>query len=149
MSTKTFKDIDQLRQLQVKTLNECVNLAIEYKGDGRKGITLAPSDIPALALAEMQAAGFDAEMAVEGDANDHFSLAVHHLTRGLEEQARATAEAREQAELEALALVFLRIAQDHNNVPLTESWEGFLDAGTKLLYVKTAQKARELAQEGK
>jgi len=147
VSTKTFESIDQTRQLQVKPLHECVTLVIEYKGAGRKGITLAPSDIPALALAEMQAAGF-----TEDDRDDtgltHFAIASMNLRMGIELQERATAEVREQAELEALALeLFNRWLQEFGDEPYPD-WTGE-NAELKDTWLAVARRARELAQEGK
>lgn len=110
-------------------------LEVQDKYEGNFPICFNNETAPALALAILEEAGFTEE-------SPNFGTAVHEL--GLAIKERATDEAKEQAELEAEALELLNVAQKHNNIALTESWDGFMDGGTKLLYMNMARKAREL-----
>lgn len=71
-------------------------------------------DTRALALAILEAAGYD-DMADDANLADvHAFNAMHKLQESVDTQERATAEAKEQAELEAEALAFFNA---YDNVP--------------------------------
>lgn len=99
--TKIFKSADlHNRELKVDVLFGSPRLIInDFDGDS-KGFIYEKADAPALALETLEKAGFKEDP----DPMNHFELAMYHLMEGLKEQERNTAEAKEQAELEAEAL---------------------------------------------
>lgn len=102
---------------------------------GKVGIYLPASEAPALALAILEVAGF------VGDETLFSGLAVANLRDHIEEQERVTAEAKEQAELEAEALELFKAAFPR----LID--EQFLSTEQAELWLRVARKAREMAKE--
>jgi len=147
--SKTFNSIEETRQLHVSRLGEdCVTLVINYKDAGRSGITLPPSDAPALALAILETAGVEATDMPEdpthwNDPEALESLASWCLRQSIELKARANAEAKEREELEAEAKAFFTIYTE--SYGLIANW----DAEEERLHdrwISFARKARELAK---
>ncbi|MGP7812391.1 hypothetical protein [Glutamicibacter soli] len=103
-------------------------------------ILLAPSDAPALCLAILEAVG------VTRQGEDFLAGALESLQFHIEEQERATAEARERVELEAEALELFNVVREHDGEPRVATWDGF-HAGTMEVYLLLARRARELAKE--
>lgn len=102
MSTKTFKSfVSAGRFIEVKKNGDGTNLTI-YKGPSRSnsylGISVTPTDVPALALAILEAAGYA--------PNDHGGVvyaestavdkAAWYLSKNIEKRAEATKEAADR-----------------------------------------------------
>ena len=107
---------------------------------GKAGIYLPASEAPALALAILEAAG-------HGGSSESSRLmqAFDLIELHVKEQERITAEAREQAELEAEALELLNASRESNRRPTLETFDGF--ESTKQSWLAVARKAREMAKE--
>ncbi|MGO4297373.1 hypothetical protein [Glutamicibacter sp. MCAF14] len=98
---------------------------------------LAPSDAPALALAILEAAGWP-----ERESTSVTRTILSDLSRVVEFQERATAEAKEQAELEAEALELFNAQRKHQHYPLVEDWD--MQPSCKDTWLAVARKAREI-----
>lgn len=109
-------------------------------GIGKAGIYLNSSDIPALALAVLEAAG------AHKDSQDFLGGAVEQLKFHIGEQERITAEARERAELEAEALMLANSAVLAVGNPPYPSIEHMSDTSLRK-WLAVARRARELAKE--
>lgn len=113
-------------------------------------IVVHPESAPALALAILEVAGYtECDKMARDVARSHFGDAVESLAVGVGEQVRATAEAKEQAELEAEALELFNTLQTeiHGNlgpnwIPVTE----FPSNETKRKWLAVARKSRELSK---
>lgn len=144
MSTKTFKSAnsDATKDLLVVLeVDEGVNIHTESPV-GRRGVSIAPSDAPALALAILEAAGY--KIAQRGDMDTvqiHVDAAIYELGCAREAQERISAEARERAELEAEALDLFNTSQ---GISLTH-WAPSTDRSVISTWVRIAKRARELA----
>lgn len=106
--------------------------------------TFDPASIPALALAELEAAGYkEAQGNETTEAAHHFGMAMLHLSLGIKEQDYITAEAKEQAELEAEALELLNVVREARGIkPHLTAGEASPEAMNEWLAV--ARKAREM-----
>lgn len=139
--SKTFKSVtDNESELDVRA-NDCgVFIAFSRAGQIRQASTFAPSDAPALALAILEAAG-------HGKASDSsrlmqaFDLIELHVAK----QERITAEAKEQAELEAEARDFYDVYRSADNWPY-QDWV-MLEALYKAQFIAVASRAREMRAE--
>lgn len=142
MTSKTFKSflVDSgSRRLHVDRRPEGTNLWVsDNSWESDYGITIAPSDAPALALAILEAAGV-AESSDEG-------VAAQYLRASIAEQERATAEARERAELEAEALMLANSAVLAVGNPPYPSIEHMSDTSLRK-WLAVARRAREIAKE--
>lgn len=113
-------------------------------GRGEKSFKFSNTDAPALALAILEAAGYD-DMADDANLADvHAFNAMHKLQESVDTQERATAEAKEQAELEAEAFK-LRRAYLEGRAGF-DSWNELTDA-ERDHWLAVARKAREMAKE--
>lgn len=145
MSSKTFEGVDGTRLLHIKNLGKHVAMSIEVPGQVHMGITFDPASIPALALAELEAAGLTvAKGDVKQDSFEDVMIdASLHLKCAIRLQERATAEAREQAELEAEALDFMNAVRDATGARPLGGFPAYA-SGIKAHYLIIARKAREL-----
>ncbi|MGH3651576.1 hypothetical protein [Glutamicibacter sp.] len=100
----------------------------------------APENGAKTALAILEAAGF------VGDENMFTGLAVANLRDHIEEQEHITAEAKEQAELEAEALEFYNVGASTVGI---EGSEVFYDLrlNDQKVFLAVARKAREMRAE--
>lgn len=106
-------------------------------------IKIAPSDVPALALAILETAGFEED-------TENFGTAVHELGLAIKEQRYIAAEAKEQAELEAEALALFNTLQTEIHGTLGPNWAHvteFPSGETKRKWLAVARKAREMRSE--
>lgn len=110
-------------------------------------IFIAPSDAPALALAILEAAGVEPSSPHYG-LNDspewNVRWASHYLGRSIELTEAKTAEAKEQAELEAEALELCNAAIRQEDGAIYDS---FSQIPTPDLWLAVARKAREMAKD--
>lgn len=141
MTSKTFEGVDGTRLLHIKNLGKYVAMSIEVPGQVHMGITFDTASIPALALAELEAAGLTvAKGDVKQDSFEDLMIdASLHLKCAIRLQERATAEAKEQAELEAEALELYRTFYCSD-----ASW---VDVFKKETWLAVARKAREIGAE--
>lgn len=140
MYSKTFKSSTQAndnRTLSVEKLYGEPRLTIS--DEKRMGFLLDPSDAPALALAILEAAGID-----DVDSGNT-SCAVADLRTFIARQERITAEAREQAELEAEARDFYDAYHPAADWPY-QDWV-MLEDRYKAQFLAVARKAREMRAE--
>ncbi|MFJ2619710.1 hypothetical protein [Glutamicibacter sp. NPDC087344] len=133
MTSKTFKSVEETRELHVKELGKHFTLVINYKDAGRSGITLAPSDAPALALAILEAAGWPNEYLASNEILRRLSDFDKHLKE-------MEAEAKQQAELEAEALEYYKKFTGYTHTTLDS-------ACSPDKWLAVARKARELADK--
>lgn len=147
MTSQTFEGIDGTRLLHIKNLGKHVTMSIEVPGQVHMGITFDPASIPALALAELEAAGHKEEQGNETtEAAHHFGMSMLHLRLGIKEQDYITAEAKAQAELEAEALELLNVVREARGIkPHLTAGEASPEAMNEWLAV--ARKAREMRAE--
>ena len=139
--SKTFKTAHaDNKVLKVDNLFGNPRLLIkEFDGDTR-GFAFAPTDAPALTLAILEAAGFD-----DVDSGNT-SCAVANLRTFIARQERITAEAKEQAELEAEALELVNAWMDSCGAGKYPSW-GHVETGRRKQGLAVARKAREMRAE--
>lgn len=104
------------------------------------GIAFDSTTAPALALAILEAAGFD------GDENMFTGLAVANLRDHVEEQERITAEAEAQAKLEAEALKLLNASLASCDLGQIELFDA-LNPIEQQRWLAVARKAREMRAE--
>lgn len=149
MTSKTFESIDQTRQLHVKPLDKHVTLVINYKDAGRSGLTISHSDAPALALAVLEAAGYEERQKgwdVLNSADENIAQAMRCLSKGIEIQERATAEAKELAELEAEALELFKASGTYGSDRISLKLSD-LDDHIQEAWLAVARRAREMRAE--
>ena len=151
MSSKTFKD--------AKAELDSIDVATGYDGEPYCYITtteagnmaqiqLDNSTAPALALAILEAAGLTvAKGDVKQDSFEDLMIdASLHLKCAIRLQERATAEAKEQAELEAEALELFNAAREEIAVGTYGAYEQ-LDNRSRRKWLAVARKAREMRAE--
>lgn len=139
---KTFKSTKSTLELTVVRTNEdLVRIITQLPDETGRAIDLAPSDAPALALAILEDAGFNAS------PNSSFNIAASYLINGIKEQERITAEAEAQAELEAEAFNLYRTyIAVHEPMDAIGDWQ-MLSERTKERWLAVARKAREMRAE--
>ena len=93
---------------------------------------------PALCLAILEAAGHVCDACSDNDAD----VAMEWLHSEIARQAKQSAEAKAQAELESEALELLNASRESNRRPTVETFEGF--ESTKQSWLAVARKAREM-----
>ena len=140
--SKTFKSVtDNTSELDVRA-NDCgVFIAFSRAGQIWQASTFAPSDAPALALAILEAAGFE-----DSSSGGHITgarIAVGDLKRHVKMHERITAEAKEQAELEAEALELYNVCMTGHNLT---SFDG-LGGALRDQWLAVARRAREMRVE--
>ena len=131
MTSKTFKSVVSNREVRIwpSASGFAVALADDVSNEAMS-TQLAPSDAPALALAILEAAGYD-DMADDANLADvHAFNAMHKLQEVVDVQERITAKAKEQAELEEHAAELERV---YRTCP-----------SNKNAFVEIARKAREM-----
>lgn len=145
--SKTFKSAhSDNKALKVDELFGNPRLLIKaFDGDTR-GFAYAPSDAPALALAILEAAGYDDKADDMSQAESYAFDALHKLQQSVDEQERATAEAREQAELEAEALELINAWMDSCGAGEYPSWAQ-VESSRRKQGLAVARKAREMRAE--
>ena len=105
-----------------------------------------PADGAKTALAILDSAGYtEGDKMAKDAARSHFGDAVESLAVGVGEQGRATAEAKEQAELEAEARDFYDVYHSAADWPY-QDWV-MLEERYKAQFIAVARKAREMAKE--
>lgn len=139
MTSKTFEGLDGTRLLHIKNLGKHVTMSIEVPGQVHMGITFDPASIPALALAELEAAGWP-----ERESTSVTRTILSDLSRVVEFQEHVTAEAKEQAELEAEALELWATFQ---GLPVQDYTFAELDDHGQITWLAVARRAREMAKE--
>jgi len=143
--SKTFKTITTTG----RTLKVCgvkgtsVYLEISSESESRRNINLDASDVPALALAVLEAVFGDDQPAPNKIGEAWAALYVH-----IAEQERATAEAKGQAELEAEALELYRAAYDARGLASVSEFR-LLSEKQKTEWLAVARKAREMRNKKK
>lgn len=139
MINKTFNsDSTDGRALEVGRNGERTWLNIREFDLENTMFMLAPSDVPALALAILEAAG------VEAFGAGYLNKAVDCLQLHAREQERATAEATERAELEAEALALFNARQEAIHSVDWEPYEDFATEESKQTWLAVARRAREI-----
>lgn len=144
---KTFKGFASDRELTVKGYDDGsqVELLVMRSATGLfdTGIAIAPSDAPAIALAILEAAGGRDSLGID------VGNAMTDLREYVTEQERATAEARERAELEAEALELLNAyRKSFLHCAPEDDFDGFDDPeAIKAKWLAVARRAREMRAE--
>ena len=137
--SKTFKSASSERKVRIWEANLGVAVCVEDPiANETTSTQIAPSDAPALALAILEAAGID-----DADSGNT-SCAVADLETYVAMVERITAEAKEQAELEAEAFE-LRRAYLEGRAGF-DSWNELTDA-ERDHWLAVARKAREMRTE--
>lgn len=146
MSSKTFKSAKSNLELGVVRSNEgYLRIWIgepDHKTFGL--IDLTPSDAPALDLAVLEAAGYSEESA------GLMEYVVGNLREHVKRQELFTAEAKEQAELEAEALDYWKAFNNATDLVSFDDiqWSDLLP-GLQAKWLDVARRARETRNEKK
>lgn len=128
-------DLDETVRFRIEPRIGTEGIYLELKENGKRATTVfPPKDAPALALAVLEAAG----VAESSDAG----VAAGYLRSHIAEQERTTAEAKEQAELEAEAL---ELRNEFTGRTATE-W-AYPTTTAKEGWIAVARKAREMRAE--
>ncbi|GGJ59127.1 hypothetical protein [Glutamicibacter ardleyensis] len=146
MTSKTFKSAKSLLELHIVRTNEdLVRFIICTEGESFASLDIHPATIPALALAILEAAGVEARSIPSArlGTSEHLSDTAYELSTYIEKQQRATAEAKEQAELEAEALELANSAVLVVGNPPYRSIEHMSDTSLRK-WLAVARKAREM-----
>lgn len=145
MTSKTFKSASSERKVRIWEANLGVAVCVEDPITNETTSTqIAPSDAPALALAILEAAGFE-----DSSSGGHITgarIAVGDLRRHVAKQERITAEAKAQAELEAEALDLFNLWLAGFNYEGYSEWTGE-NAELKGDWLAVARKSREMRTE--
>lgn len=152
MTSNSFKSAYPGRSNQslgIVRADNRVRVSVDHGSDGARGIIIAPSDAPALALAILEAAGYGEEIVTDGSPDGHIQVAKYYLYEGVKAHASITAEARERAELEAEALELFRAFQHVRADGVFVSVPSFasLSEPQQAEWLAVARRARELAKE--
>ena len=143
--SKTFKNAHTVHgKMTVREDGGCVSVSVNMDSPSDTIIHISPSDAPALALAVLEAAGFE-----DSSSGGHITgarIAVGDLKRHVKMQERATAEAKEQAELEAEALELCNEFIEDMGYDRVDSWDGSVPS-KKEAWLAVARRAREIAKE--
>lgn len=103
-----------------------------------------------LALAALEAAGYREERKrgwdVLNSADENIAQAMRYLSKGIEIQKRTTAEAKEQAELEAEAFELATVYQGYGTWAKELSFSD-LDKDAQKNWLAVARRAREMRTE--
>lgn len=138
--SKTFKSaLSTDKELRITGGPERVCFAQRAHKGMESLVFIDNTEAPALALAILEAAGFD------GDENMFTGLAVANLRDHVEEQERATSEAKEQAKLEAEALKLFQAWRKSHHLPMVEDWD--MTPSFKPEWLAVARRAREINKE--
>lgn len=145
MTSKTFKSVtDNESELDVRA-NDCgVFIAFSRAGQIRQASTFAPSDAAELMLAIGDTLPVP-DMVREGSYEHFLGNAIHYLAKAVKAQERATAEARELAELEAEALELYSAARRQKGLR-PAAWDELREADQHL-WLAVARRAREMRAE--
>ncbi|WP_404285412.1 hypothetical protein [Glutamicibacter arilaitensis] len=153
MSTTTFKTATgSNRELTVKRSDggsvQIRHYDAEHESSKSKTFFLNPTDAPALALATLETAGVTEHDEHETLlTNTHFAKAMYHLRCGIEEEERATAEANEQAKLEAEALELYNACKFPGEITrIAKNWDE-IETGedVRTMWANVARRAREMS----
>jgi len=146
--SKTFKSVlgkSDSRRVRIESRPEGPNLWISDNSWGSDyGITLAPSDAPALCLAILEAAGY-VDLAAGGKFS-RISNAIYLLREHIELEARDAAAEADRVALEQEALALVNAKRAFYKLPTVASWDGFQD-GAQDEWLAVARAARELNKE--
>ena len=142
--SKTFKSVNADAKedlLVVLGVDEGVNIHTESPVD-RRGVSIAPSDAPALALAILEASGHTDSS--KGGIIDKVSNAMFLLKEHVKAEERNTLEAKEKAELKAEALKLYNAWREANDCEALSSFSDGAPIGAMAEWLAVARKAREL-----
>lgn len=149
-TTKFMTATGSNRELHIKRSNEdhvqIRQFDPEFHTHQAKTFFLNPSEAPTLALAILEAAGYTEDDTEGTTGLTHFALAMSNLRTGIEEQERATAEARELAELEAEAFEYLKAVYTVTGAHIPAKFSD-LNAGVQSHFLIIARRAREMRTE--
>lgn len=126
------------------------NVILAIQADVSRGIQLDQATMPAIMLALAEAAGVKpVDHTVTGLGKPNWLEGIAHgLKLHIEHEAKRTAEAREQAELEAEALKLWLACRAVSNKYQTEDIKfSDLDATEQAEWLAVARKAREMSAE--
>lgn len=152
--SKTFKSAyaehgDQ--KLNIIGVDDGVRVSVDHGSHGAKGIIIAPSDAPALALAILEAAGFKAEFHATGTFQDGDCWQLENVAQvikdylSIKDAEAAEAEARAKLEAEALKLLLaFQTIDDPDNRGC--EWRQY-GTNTKDKWLAVARRAREMRAE--
>ena len=147
--SKTFKSaiIGHPRRLHLEENEHGVNIhASDPEWRDGYGITIATSDAPALALAILEAAGYQEHSKAElGSSELLASYGMTKLRQAVQAQDREESEAEAQAKLEAEALKLINAYRDSMGYT-TCYWETVGESDRKN-WLAVARRARELNKE--
>lgn len=116
-------------------------------GIGKAGIYLNSSDIPALALAILEAAGYkEHSKANLGSSELLASYGLTKLRQAVQAQEREESEAREQAKLEAEALELFKASGAYGSDRFFLKFSD-LEETTQSAWLAVARRAREMRAE--
>lgn len=144
-------DLDETVRFRIEPHIGTEGIYLELKENGNRATTVfPPKDAPALALAILEAAGYREERKrgwdVLNSADENIAQAMRYLSKGIEIQKRTTADAKEQAELEAEALELCDSARLANGRFKIGNF-GLMKDAEKTTWLAVARRAREMRAE--
>ena len=149
MSSNTFENDPSVRGvksfLEITKTPAGIRITIQESPDVTHG-WFAPDQAPAIALAILEAAGYDDKADDMSQADAHAFDAMHKLQQSVDEQERATAEAKAKAELEAEALELCDSARLANGRFKIGNF-GLMKDAEKTTWLAVARRAREMRAE--
>lgn len=139
MTSKSFKGLLSANELNVVGYGDSSQVDLLIRRSDRAitstGIAIAPSDVPALALAILEAAGWPNEYLVTTE--------ILRRLREFDEHLKAIeTEAKDKAELEAEALELFNVKHGTD----LDDWK-YADRSVVSGWVSVARKAREMRAE--
>ena len=147
MNSKTFKSAVSAGHLNIHDSKRgLITVSISRDKAILEMIDLKTETAPAIALAILEAAGVEARSIPSArlGTSEHLSDTAYELSTYIEKQQRATAEAKEQAELEAEAFELRRAYLEGR--ARFDSWNELTDA-ERDHWLAVARRAREMAKE--
>ncbi|ALG28039.1 hypothetical protein AOZ07_02850 [Glutamicibacter halophytocola] len=145
MTSKTFNSVHEensYQQLNIAEVDAGIRVSVDHNSHGVKGVIIAPSDAPALALAILEAAGVEN---VPHDIADGSERALGYLIEYVGLQQVNERHAKEQAEFEAEALELLNAERGALGVDLVRDLSE-VHAIAQEAAIAVARRARELAE---
>ena len=151
--SKTFKSsyMSDGSQLEIESSIASNSFHITHcTAVSEKSFNFRNSDAPALALAILEASGVEAKSIPSAriGTSEHLSDTAYELSTYVEKQQRATAEAKDKAELEAESLALLNASLASCDLGQIELFDA-LNPIEQQRWLAVARRARALAKEGK
>lgn len=143
--SKTFKSAKSALELTVVRTNEdLVRIITQLPYETGRAIDLAPSDAPALMQAIVECLPPLPDFVRDGSHEAYMAVVVTYLDKAVRALEAETAEAKEQAELEAEALELYNTWREVNAYEALSSFSDGAPIGAMAEWLAVARRAREM-----